>query len=227
MLVHEVGAESPGWEKNYLPVLELGDLRSLDQLQAENVLRVGLNNTLQTRDKTYGSRDLLTLNLAEDFRFQRAPGQTDFSDIHAELAATPAPWLELRVEDAVASDRAAPRAMDATVTVREGEVWSAGFGVGYLSDKYGTFYLPGLGAYPIVGLDTYHLEGRVRLNERYEAFARADYDARDHLFVDQFYGISQRLSNTWVVDYMVAFSQGPNRQQSHFGLNVALNMVRF
>jgi len=37
---------------NYLPVLDLGDMRALDQLQSENVLRVGLNNTVQTRDKT-------------------------------------------------------------------------------------------------------------------------------------------------------------------------------
>jgi len=212
---------------NYLPIMELGDMRALDQLQAVNVLRVGLNNTLQTRDKTYGSRDLMTFNLADDFRFQRAPGQPDFSDIHAELTMTPAHWLELRVEDAVTSRSAAQRAMDTTIVVREGEVWSAGFGVGYLSDQYGSYSLPGLGAFPIAGLDTFHLEGRARLNEEYEAFARGDYDARDHIFVDQFYGISQKISNTWIVEYMLAFSQGPNKQQGHFGFNVALNMVRF
>ena len=43
--------------------------------------------------------------------------------------------------------------MDTTVIFREGDVWSAGFGVGYLSDQYGTYYLPGLGTFPIVGLD--------------------------------------------------------------------------
>jgi LPS-assembly protein len=212
---------------NYLPVMELGDMRALDQLQAENVLRVGFNNTLQTRDKTYGSRDLLTFNVAEDFRFQRAAGQTDFSDIHAELTVTPARWLEVRVEDAVSTRRAAQRAMDTTVTVREGDVWSAGFGVGYLSDNYGSYYVPGLGSYPIVGLDVFHLEGRVRLNEEYEAFARGDYDARDHLFVSEFYGFSQKISNTWIVEYAVVFSSGPNNNQGHFGLNVTLNMTRF
>ncbi len=212
---------------NYLPIIELGDMRALDQLQAENVLRVGLNNTLQTRDKTYGSTDLLTFDVAEDFRFQRAPGETDFSDVHAEITATPARWLEIRVEDSVSTRRAAQRAMDTTVTVREGEVWSAGIGVGYLSDKYGDFFVPGLGNFPIVGLDIYHLEVRSRLNEVYEAFIRGDYDARDHLFVDQFYGISQKVSNTWIVEYALVFSSGPNNGQGHFGLNVTLNMVRF
>jgi len=212
---------------NYLPIMELGDMRALDQLQAENVLRVGFDNTLQTRDKAYGSTDLLTFNVAEDLRYHRALGQTDFSDVHAELTATPARWLELRVEDSVSTRRAAQRAMDTTITLREGDVWSAGFGVGYLSDKYGTYSLPGLGAYPIVGLDIFHLEARARLNEAYEAFARGDYDARDHFFVDQFYGISQKISNIWIVEYAIAFSRGPNNAQGHFGFDVTLNMTRF
>jgi LPS-assembly protein len=212
---------------NYLPIIELGDMRAIDQLQAANVVRVGFNNTLQTRDKTYGSRDLLTFNVDEDFLFQRAPGQTDFSDIHLDATATPAHWLELRVEDTVSPRRAAQRAIDSTITVREGEIWSAGFGVGYLSDKYGSFFVPGLGFNPIVGVDTYHLEGRLRLNEEYEVFVRGDYDARDHVFVDQYYGVTQRVSNTWILQYAVVFSQGPNDNQGHFGLEVNLNLIRF
>ncbi len=212
---------------NYLPIMELGDMRSIDQLQASNVLRVGFNNTLQTRDKAYGSRDLLTFNLDEDFRFKRAPGQTDFSDIHAEITATPARWLELRLEDAVSTRRAAQRAIDADVTIHEGDVWMARFGVGYLSDKYGTFFVPGLGNNPIVGVDTYHLELRARLNEVYEGFVRGDYDARDHLFVNQYYGVEQKISNTWILEYAVVFSSGPNNGNGHFGLEVNLNLIRF
>lgn len=203
-------------------------MSSLDQLQAENVLRVGLNNTLQTRDKTYGSRDLVRFNVEDDVRFQRAPGVTDFSDVFAELTATPARWLELKVEDSVSSARFTQRAGDATITFREGDLWSAGFGLGYLSNNYGgTYTIPGLGAFPIVGLDIYHLEGRYRLNEQYVLFAHGDYDALDHFFVDQFYGVSQRISNTWVVAYAVYFSEGPNKSQGHFGLTATLNLLRF
>jgi LPS-assembly protein len=212
---------------NYLPIMELGDMRAIDQLQAENVVRAGLHNTLETRDPQYGSRTILTFDLDEDFRFQRAPGQTDFSDVHGELVATPAHWLELRLEDALSTSRLAQRAVDASVTVREGEVWMANFGVGYLSDSYGTFEVPGLGINPIVGVDTYHAEFRKRINEEYEAFVRGDYDARDHLFIDQYYGVVQRVSNTWLVQYAVVFSRGPNDGQGHFGLEVNVNVVRF
>jgi LPS-assembly protein len=212
---------------NYLPVMELGDMRAIDQLQAENVVRIGVNNTLQTRDKTYGSRDLLSFDVDEDFLFQRNPGQTDFSDMFLRLKVTPAHWLELKVEDTVSPRRVAQRAIDSTVTVREGELWSVGFGVGYLSDKYGTYFAPGLGYNPIIGVDTYHYEGRLRLNERFEVFIRGDFDARDNIFVDQYYGVNQRLSNTWNVEYAVVFSEGPNNHQGHFGLEMHLDIIRF
>jgi LPS-assembly protein len=212
---------------NYLPIMELGDMRAIDQLQAANVLRLGLNNTLQTRDKDYGSRDLLSFNVAEDFRFQRAPGQTDFSDVHADLVATPAHWLEFRLEDTVSTERAAQRAIDADVILKEGALWSARFGVGYLSDNYGQFFVPGLGYNPIIGVDTYHWELRKHLNEVYEVFTRGDYDARDHIFVDQYYGVVQRISNTWLLEYALVFSQGLDNEQGHFGVEVTLNILRF
>jgi len=212
---------------NYLPIMELGDMRALDQLQSENVLRLGLNNTLQTRDPTYGSRDLLSFNVDEDFRFTRAAGQTDFSDVFADIVATPAHWLEIRVEDTVSTRRAAQRALDSDITVHEGDLWMARFGLGYLSDNYGSYYVPGLGYNPIVGVDTYHFELRVRINEVYEAFTRGDYDARDHIFVDQYYGVVQRIANTWLLEYAVVISNGPNNGDGHFGVEVSLNIIRF
>ena len=212
---------------NYLPMMDLGDMRALDQLRARNVLRIGLNNTLQTRDATYGSRDLLSLNIDEDVKMKTTPGTKDFSDLHADLVATPARWLELRLEDSVDPRTLVQQAVDTSVTIREGNIWSAKVGLGFLSDEYGTYAIPGLGIFPIVGTDVYHAEGRYRLNEVYEAFVRGDFDERAHIFVDQFYGFSQKVSNLWIVEYAVVFSNGPNKDQGHFGLNVTLNIVRF
>jgi len=61
----------------------------------------------------------------------------------------------------------------------------------------------------------------------YEAFVRGDFDARNHLFVDQYYGVVQRISNTWLLEYALVFSSGPNNGQGHFGLEVNLNIIRF
>jgi hypothetical protein len=188
---------------------------------------VGINNTLQTRDKAYGSLDLVTLDVDEDFNFQRAPGTVDFSDLHADLTISPARWLDLRLEDSVDPKSLTQQAVDTSVIIREGDIWSAKLGLGFLSDQYGSYNIPGLGSFPIVGTDVYHAEVRYRLNEVYEAFVRGDFDERAHIFVDQFYGFSQKVSNTWIVQYAIVFSNGPNKGQGHFGLNVNLGVVRF
>jgi LPS-assembly protein len=213
---------------SYLPVLELGDMTAIDRMASENILRLGLNNILQTRDKTYGSRDLVTFNVADDVRFQRDPGQSDFSNLYSQLTITPARWFDLHFEDSVSATRFEQRARDATITFRGAEVWSAGFGVGYLSDSFAHYMIPGLGSFPIQGLNTYHAEMRYRLTEQYEAFARGDYDYRAHRPVDQFYGISQRFANTWIIEYALVISNGPDKTQGgHLSFNVSLNLIRF
>jgi hypothetical protein len=59
-------------------------------------------------------------------------------------------------------------------------------------------------------------------------FVRGDYDARDNLLVDQYYGFIQRLSNTWIVEYaLVYFAQGLNDHQGHFGMEMHLDLIRF
>jgi LPS-assembly protein len=63
----------------YLAPLGLGATRNLDDLHAIHTLRLGLDNTLQTRDAGYGSRDLFTVNLAGDFRFKRNRNEREFS----------------------------------------------------------------------------------------------------------------------------------------------------
>jgi LPS-assembly protein len=209
-----------------LPIMELGDMRALDQLQAENVLRFGLNNTLQTRDPTYGSRDLLRFDVDDDLRFVRAPGQERLSELHTDLEVTPAKWLEFSAEDTFSTRSFAQKELNTNVTLREGDLWSIAAGVGYLTDNFGTYTIPGVGTYPITGLDAYHFETKVRLNEAYEAFLRVDYDDRAHLFPDQYYGVYQKLANTWIVQYTLSIQHGAGRSNG-VGFNVNLEIVHF
>jgi LPS-assembly protein len=209
-----------------LPILDLGDVRSIDQLQAVNVLRFGLDNTLETRDPVYGSRELLGFNLTDDLRFQRTPGQKRTSDVHADLVFKPARWLEVTVADSFASTSFAQKELNSNFTLRDADLASLTVGVGYLTDSYGVYTLPGLGTYPITGLDGYHVEGRFRINEVYDAFFRLDYDDRSHVFTNQYYGFHQRISNTWIVQYALTVSGGPSREHG-IGFNVNVEIVRF
>lgn len=194
----------------YLQPLGLGDARNVDDLQASNILRLGFDNTLQTRDPKYGSRDLLTFNVANDFRFKRQPGERTASEIHTEIAAMPTRWLTVGVYNSFAPQDFRLREFNTGITVHDGDRWSVLFGNNFLRDQ----------------LQDYNIDARRRLNEEFEALARLRYDERKHRFNEQAYGLVQNLANTWRISYLVSLYSGP-RRESHFGFSIQIDTVRF
>ncbi len=194
----------------YLQPLGLGDARALDDLPATNTLRVEFDNVLQTRDGKEGHRDLLALNVAHDFRFKTRPGEQDRSDLHAELAAMPASWLQFDAYTRWAPQASQLREFNAGVTLRDGRAWSLRFANNFLHGQ----------------LEDYYLDGRVRLSERFDALSLMRYDARRRRFTEQTYGIVHTVANTWRMSYLVSFYSG-RRRESGFGFSVQIDTVRF
>jgi LPS-assembly protein len=194
----------------YLPPLGLGDIRNLDQLHATNTLRLGLDNTLQTRDPVYGSRDLLDFNVATDLRFRRPAGQRDLSEIHTEFALMPAPWLQLDVYESFAPRSFTLREFNSGITIRDGDQWSTRFSSNFLRHE----------------LDDYRVETQVRINEAYEAVVKLQYDFRQHRFNEQSYAIRHKITNLWLIEYALTLYDGP-RRESRVGFNVKLGVIGF
>ena len=194
----------------YLQPLELGDLRSIDQLYPENTLRVGLDNTLQTRDSAYGSRDLVKLNLDDDFNFTRRPGEPDVSDLHTELALMPTPWLTYDVENIVAPKSMTLREFDSALTLHDGNEWKVQLASDFLRHED----------------DDYLLDYQQRINEVYEALLAVEYGARQHRFNTLETGLVQNLGNIWSLRYLLTYDAGPNRE-GHFGFNLEVQTVHF
>lgn len=189
----------------YLQPLGLGDVRNIDDLRATNTLRLGFDNTLQTRDGIYGSRDLLSFNVANDFRFKRAAGERDVSEIHTELAASPVRWLTLDLYNSFAPQNFTLREFNTGLILHDADAWSVRFSNNYLRGQ----------------INDFQLDGRFRINETYEALTRLHYDVRKRRFNEQAYGVTQNLGNTWLISYIVTLYSGP-RRESHFGLNVQI-----
>ncbi len=194
----------------YLQPLELGAMRNIDQLRATNTLRLEIDNTLQTRDEVYGSRDLLVFNLAADFRFDPTPAERDVSEIHTEFAVMPARWMQFDVYSSFAPQTFTMREFNTGLTIHDGDQWAVRFSSNFLRHE----------------LEGYFIEGRYRINEAYEAIGRLAYDAYEHRFNEQFYGIRQNLSNLWIVEYAVTLYDGP-RRESNFGFNVKVQAIGF
>jgi LPS-assembly protein len=194
----------------YLQPLGLGDARNIDELHATDTLRLEFDNTLQTRDPKYGARDLLTFNVADDFRFKRQPGEPDVSAIHTELAAMPTRWLELGMYNTFSPQTFTMRELNTGVTVRDGDAWTVRFANNFLRHQ----------------LQDYMVDARARLNEEYDVLAQVRYDQRKHRFTEQAYGIVQNLANTWRISYVVSFYSG-RRRESAFGFSVQIDTMRF
>lgn len=194
----------------YLQPLGLGLVRSIDDLHATNTLRLGLDNTVQTRDATYGSRDLLVLNLAADFRFKRPPGVRDVSEVHTEFALMPASWMQLDTYSSFAPQSFTLREFNSGLTLHDGNQWSVRFSSNFLRRE----------------LEDYQVDTRMRINEAYEAVVRLQYDVRKHRFNEQAYGIRHKISNLWLAEYALTLYDGP-RRESRVGFNVQLTVIGF
>jgi LPS-assembly protein len=194
----------------YLQPLSIADSRNIDDLGALNTVRLSLDNTLQTRDPAYGSRDLATLNFAADYNFSNVAGQKNLSDIYTEFALMPAPWLKWEVFQRFDPHAASQQELNTGLEIRDQEWWSVRLATNYLRNDY----------------EEYFLEYRQRLNEVYDVTARWRYDARNRRFNEQSYGVWQRFGQTWAVRYEVSWFNGDSRT-SHFALNIEVQLLKF
>ncbi len=194
----------------YLQPLGLGDQRNIDDLTGGHTVRFGLDNTFQTRHREYGSRDLLIFNLAADLRLDREAGQRAWSEIHTEAIFTPAEWLQVDVYQSFSPYSLRLRELNTGISIVDGDVWSVRLGNRYLKHD----------------IQEYILDGRYRLNEVYQPFARFHYDARQSRFVEQTVGLRHVINNLWTVDYAVSFYSG-RRRESNFGFALRVNLLGF
>jgi lipopolysaccharide assembly outer membrane protein LptD (OstA) len=175
-----------------LPI-EFPDDNNIDSVDSENVIRLGLRNTLQT--KRDGKLDnLLDWNLAVDWRLTPAstamnldepfsPSQR-FSDLYSDLAFKPRSWIVLdsKLREDVANGDL-NFAFD-QLTFAPGERWSWGIGYWYLRDGFDGFS-------PSVNFIT--STAYYRLDDNYGFRMEHDFNAADGRLQQQLYTIYRDL----------------------------------
>lgn len=194
-----------------LQPIDLGDIRYLDDLTEINTLRYGITQYLQTRDPQGGARDLIMLTLAQDRHFNRLVGGAHrSSDTHLDLALMPAKWLRLDAYQRFSPHDLRTNELNTGITFTDAQFWSA---------RFGTQYLRG-------DLEAYTLDAQVRLNERFTLTGLWRYDAIEHRFYEQAYGLRQIFHNLWSIEYQIAWQEG-QRRESGFQFRVQLEVFKF
>jgi LPS-assembly protein len=194
----------------YLQPIELGDMRNIDDLHGGNVLRIGLDNLLQTRNAGYGSRDLVKFDLASDLNLSMQPGQRRWSDVYQEIAITPAPWMNISIFDRLSSRTLGLHEFNSRFEFSDHDWWTVQLTSTYLQRQ----------------IEEYFVEYDQRLNEVWKSLLRVRYDALTERWNEIAVGLRQNVQNTWNVRYEVSWTHGQQRVSS-FGLSLQIELLRF
>lgn len=163
-----------------LPI-EFPDFNAIDSIDAQNVLRIGLRNKLQTKRSRVGLDNMLNWALYTDWRLDPNPQQDSFSDIYSDADIRPFQWLTLTSEIRYDAEDGALREANHIATLAPNDIWAWQVGQRYLES------LPGGG--PESGNNTFFHSLYYRFSENWAARVSHHFEARDGILEEQLYTI--------------------------------------
>jgi lipopolysaccharide assembly outer membrane protein LptD (OstA) len=111
------------------------DYNSIDSIDSQNVVRMGLHNKLQTKREGKVA-NLVDWDVSTDWRLRPNAQQSTFSDIYSDLTLNPRSWLALQSQTRYDIQGGDMRMSITTMTLRPGRSWSWTLGQVYLRDDF-------------------------------------------------------------------------------------------
>ena len=108
------------------------DFNAIDSIDAQNVVRLGLRNKLQTKRGRLGLDNLLNWALYTDWRLDRTNGQDTFADVYSDMDIRPFNWLTLSSEIRYDPNEGFLREANHLFTLTPNDIWAWQFGHRYL-----------------------------------------------------------------------------------------------
>lgn len=192
------------------PPIDLQQRRDTDELHETQILRLGFENLFQTRDKDYGSRDLVGLDVYQDIRDTDRAGDRTLSDTYIRQKLTPAYWLSFEMYERISPYTGSLNELSTQTTFTDGDRWKLRFGTQHVSD--------------VAVIDQYLLGWDYRIDSQYSLKALWRFDADTGTLAEQSYGVVQQLGHSWQIEYSVGHSRNAREDSgTRFGLHLRLN----
>jgi LPS-assembly protein len=199
-----------------LPI-EFPDYNAIDSIDAQNVLRLGLRNKLQTKRRGL-VQNVVHWALFTDWRLNTTRGQGTFADAFSDIDLRPFSWLTVNSEVRYDLDDGALDIADHRVVIAPNDVWSLSFGHRYLRDN-ALLDQSTTTTTNDIGNNLFFTTVYYRLNENWAARVGFHFEARDGTLEEQYYTIYRDL-RSWTTaltlrirddrsgptDYTVAFT---------------------
>jgi LPS-assembly protein len=194
-----------------LPI-DFPDYNSIDSIDSQNVMRLGLNNKLQTK-RDGKVEDFLAWDLYTDWRIVPNAQQTTFADLYSDLILKPRSWLTLGSEVRYDLADGVWRLARTTITLHPQKEWSWTVGQYYVRNDPSTA-INSLGA----GDNLVTSALQLRVNENWGLRASHWYDVNTGRMSEQSYAIYRDL-RSWTAALTFMIRNNPNTPTD---FNVAL-----
>ena len=195
------------------PLLDLSDLRNVDQITKTHLMRLGVENLFQTRSKDYGSRTLAALNFYQDIIFEKnlrydGDKEDSFNATWAELVLNPAPWLKFDLASRFKTESFTLEELRTGTTIKSGEIWQLGLST-YLLNKR---------------IDQYRLDHIYLINERLSLLTDVNLDANSGKLTRFQLGLRTRIGSTWELVYAITLREDA-RRESDISFDIQLHLA--
>jgi hypothetical protein len=175
-----------------LPI-DFPDYNSIDSIDAQNVLRLGLRNKLQTKRNEVVD-NMLHWALYTDWRLNPRRNQGTFADVFSDMDLRPFSWLSLSSEVRYDVDDGALDISDHRAVIAPNPIWSLTLGHRYLRDNA----LAGRGPSPFVttndiGNNLFFTTIYYRFSENWATRISHHFEARDGTLEEQYYTVYRDL----------------------------------
>ena len=210
----------PSLDRRYfdpnLRPLDLREVRYLDDLQERNLLRVGIENRIQTRAKDYGSRDLAALRVYQDFLVDPDPGDESLDEFYGEVELRPAPWLALGLQAKMDTEEGDLRQVALETRLLDAGDSELSFSILRMENP----------AREEDRTKQYRLLGFRRLDEQRAIQTGLQFDARTGDLTRANLGLFSRVSDSWDVVYMLSHRKGTDREDD-LAFRISIRILAF
>lgn len=166
-----------------LPI-EFPQYNAIDAIDAQNVVRFGLRNRLQTK-RDIGVENLLSWSLFTDWRIKPRTNQTTFAPLTSSLEFKPRTWMTFQSDTRYDLNHRSWVEADHRLILEPNNVWSASLGHRYLDET--PVNGPGPG-HNLITTSFYY-----KMNENWATRMSHHFEARDGTMEEQYYTIYRDL----------------------------------
>lgn len=163
--------------------LEFTDYNSIDSVDSQNTLRLGLRNKLQTK-RSGQIENLFNWSVCTDWRLRPNAGQTTFPDLYSDFDFSPRHWLSLNSQIRYDINGRDWREANHRLTLLPNDTWNWTLGHRYLKDDPAT-YGP--------GNNLFSSSFYYRVNEDWGFRFSHYFEARDGVLEEQYYTVYRDL----------------------------------